>query len=67
MRPEKQNLTKEYLVRLNGSPFFIVVNYQGLKVSHLTQLRKRLNTASSAALLAQKYALDVGLNFCIFS
>ena len=47
MRPEKQNLTKEYLVRLNGSPFFIVVNYQGLKVSHLTQLRKRLNTAGA--------------------
>src|SRR6186713_3028703 len=47
MRPEKQNLTKEYLVRLNGSPFFIVVNYRGLKVSHLTQLRKRLNTAGA--------------------
>src|SRR5436189_1013919 len=47
MRPEKQNLTKEYLVRLNGSPFFIVVNYRGLKVSHLTDLRKRLNKAGS--------------------
>jgi large subunit ribosomal protein L10 len=47
MRPEKQNLTKEYLIRLNGSPFFIVVNYRGLKVSHLTQLRKRLNTAGA--------------------
>jgi len=45
MRPEKQNLTKEYLVRLNGSPFFIVVNYQGLKVSHMTELRKRLTKA----------------------
>jgi large subunit ribosomal protein L10 len=43
MRPEKQNLTKEYLARLNASPFFIVVNYKGLKVSHLTELRKRLN------------------------
>jgi len=47
MRPEKQNLTKEYLVRLNGSPFFIVVNYKGLKVGHLTQLRKRLTKASA--------------------
>ena len=42
MRPEKQNLTKEYLSRLNGSPFFIVVDYKGLKVSHMTELRKRL-------------------------
>src|SRR5258706_14581695 len=47
MRPEKQNLTKEYLVRLNGSPFFIVVNYKGLKVGHLTQLRNRLNKAGA--------------------
>ena len=47
MRPEKQNLTKEYLARLNASPFFIVVNYKGLKVGHLTELRKRLNKAGA--------------------
>src|SRR6185295_4805381 len=47
MRPEKQNLTKEYLVRLNGSPFFIVVDYKGLKVAQLTQLRSRLNKAGA--------------------
>src|SRR5436853_273914 len=47
MRPEKQNITKEYLVRLNASPFFIVVNYKGLKVSHFTELRKRLTKAGS--------------------
>lgn len=47
MRPEKQNLTKEYLARLNASPFFIVVDYKGLKVGHLTELRKRLNKAGA--------------------
>src|ERR1700760_415497 len=47
MRVEKQNLTKEYLARLNASPFFIVVNYQGLKVGPLTDLRKRLNKAGA--------------------
>ncbi len=47
MRAEKQILTKEYLTRLNASPFFIVVNYQGLKVGPLTELRKRLNKAGS--------------------
>jgi large subunit ribosomal protein L10 len=47
MRPEKQNLTKEYLSRLNASPFFIVVDYQGLKVTHLTELRKRLRQAGA--------------------
>ena len=47
MRPEKQNLTKEYLTRLNASPFFIVVDYKGLNVGHLTELRKRLNKAGA--------------------
>lgn len=43
MRVEKQILTKEYIGRLNASPFFIVVGYTGLKVDHLTTLRKSLN------------------------
>jgi large subunit ribosomal protein L10 len=47
MRLEKQNLTKEYLARLNGSPFFIVVDYKGLKVSQITELRKRLFEAGA--------------------
>src|SRR5580765_8180347 len=47
MRLEKQNLTKEYLTRLNASPFFIVVDYKGLKVGHMTELRKRLGKAGS--------------------
>lgn len=47
MRAEKQILTKEYAGRLNASPFFIVVGYQGLKVEHLTELRKRLLQAGA--------------------
>ena len=47
MRPEKQHLTKEYLARLNASPFFIVVDYKGLSVGHLTELRKRLTKAGA--------------------
>lgn len=47
MRVEKQILTKEYIGRLNGSPFFIVVGYQGLKVDQLTTLRKSLNKTSA--------------------
>ena len=47
MRPEKQNLSKEYITRLNASPFFIVVDYKGLKVGHMTELRKRLNKAGA--------------------
>jgi large subunit ribosomal protein L10 len=47
MRAEKKILTKEYVARLNASPFFIVVNYKGLKVSQLTELRKRLHKAGA--------------------
>jgi len=47
MRPEKQILTKEYVARLNASPYFIVVEYKGLKVGHMTELRKRLNKAGA--------------------
>jgi large subunit ribosomal protein L10 len=47
MRAEKKILTKEYVARLNTSPFFIVVNYKGLKVAHLTELRKRLLKAGA--------------------
>jgi large subunit ribosomal protein L10 len=47
MRVEKQYISKEYLARLNASPFFIVVEYKGLKVGPITELRKRLNKAGA--------------------
>ena len=47
MRAEKQALTNEYLARSKASPFIIVVNYQGLKVGPMTDLRKRLNKAGA--------------------
>jgi len=47
MRTEKQNISKEYVARLNASPFFIVVDYTGLKVGPITELRKRLFKAGA--------------------
>ena len=47
MRAEKQNISAEYISRLNNSPFFIVVDYQGLKVGPITELRKRLHKAGA--------------------
>lgn len=47
MRAEKQFISQEYLARLNNSPFFIVVDYQGLKVGPVTELRKRLQKAGA--------------------
>ncbi|TAK94733.1 MAG: 50S ribosomal protein L10 [Verrucomicrobia bacterium] len=47
MRAEKKIISKEYVGRLNASPFFIVIGYQGLKVGHFTELRKRLIKAGA--------------------
>ncbi|HZM04327.1 MAG TPA: 50S ribosomal protein L10 [Candidatus Saccharimonadales bacterium] len=47
MRAEKQNISNEYLSRLNASPYFIVVDYRGLKVGPITELRQRLNKAGA--------------------
>jgi large subunit ribosomal protein L10 len=47
MRVEKQYITSEYVKRLNASPFFIVVDYRGLKVGPITELRKRLVKAGA--------------------
>src|SRR3954468_15968535 len=47
MRAEKQAISEEYLKRLNASPFFIVVDYKGLKVGPITELRKRLGRAGA--------------------
>ncbi len=47
MRAEKQFISKEYAGRLNASPFFIVVDYTGLKVGPVTELRKRLVKAGA--------------------
>lgn len=47
MRAEKQYISGEYLARLNASPYFIVVDYRGLKVGPITELRKRLSKAGA--------------------
>lgn len=49
MRVEKQYLTKEYVARLNASPFAVVVDYQGLTVAQFTELRRRLRSSGAEA------------------
>ena len=47
MRAEKQYINREYVARLNASPFFVVVDYKGLTVGQFGELRKRLTKAGS--------------------
>ena len=59
MRAEKKLLTGEYVARLNASPFFIVVGYQGLKVAHLSELRKRLTVAGAEVHVVKNTVFNV--------
>jgi large subunit ribosomal protein L10 len=59
MRAEKKLLTGEYVARLNASPFFIVVGYQGLKVAHLSELRKRLTIAGAEVHVVKNTVFNV--------
>jgi large subunit ribosomal protein L10 len=47
MRAEKKLLTREYVARLNASPFFMVVEYRGLGVASFTELRRRLGSVGA--------------------
>jgi large subunit ribosomal protein L10 len=47
MRAEKQAISNEYVARLNSSPYLIVVDYTGLRVGPMTELRKRLRGAGA--------------------
>lgn len=42
MRAEKLAISNQYVAWLNASPYFIVVDYRGLRVGHFNELRKRL-------------------------
>lgn len=45
MREEKKQISAEYLERLQASPYFIVVDYNGLKVDQFAELRSKLTAA----------------------
>lgn len=47
MRTEKKFIGNEYATRLNGSPFFIVVDYRAVTVKHFNELRKRLRAVGA--------------------
>jgi large subunit ribosomal protein L10 len=42
MRPEKPTIVEDVKLRLNNSPFLIVVDYGGMNVDHFAELRTRL-------------------------
>jgi len=59
MRAEKQLITKEYVARLNASPFAVVVDYRGLTVGQFTQLRSQLRTEGAEVHVVKNSILRV--------
>ena len=47
MRPEKPTIVEDVKIRLNNSPFLIVVEYGGMNVNHFAELRSRLGGAGA--------------------
>lgn len=62
MRAEKQSLTREYVARLNASPFFLLVDYRGMNVGHFGELRKRLAKAGAEIHVVKNSLLQVAAN-----
>ena len=48
MRPEKPTIVEDVKIRLNNSPFLIVVDYGGMNVNHFAELRTRLGGAGAS-------------------
>jgi len=48
MRPEKPTIVEDVKLRLNNSPFLIVVEYGGMNVNHFAELRTRLGVAGAS-------------------
>ena len=48
MRPEKPTIVEDVKIRLNNSPFLIVVEYGGMNVNHFAELRTRLAGAGAS-------------------
>ena len=59
MRAGKKLISADYLARLNASPFFLVIDYVGLKVGPITELRKRLAKAGARMLIVKNSIFKV--------
>jgi len=47
MRLEKKYISAEYISRLNASPYFLAVDYQGMSVHQFNELRQRLRQSAA--------------------
>ena len=66
MRPEKATIVEDIQAKLNSSPFLLIADYTGLKVSQFSELRNRLAGAGAECKVVKntflrRAAKDAGL------
>jgi large subunit ribosomal protein L10 len=62
MRLEKSTIVDDVKLKLNASPFIILVEYGGMSVSHFSELRTRLAAVGSACSVVKNTFLRRALN-----
>jgi large subunit ribosomal protein L10 len=61
MRPEKSSIIDDIQKKVNASPFVILTDYTGLKVSQFTELRNRLSTVGCEYRVVKNTLLEKAL------
>lgn len=62
MRPEKSTIIDDVKLRLNASPFLILIEYAGMNVPHFAELRKRLAAVNAACTVVKNTFVRRALN-----
>jgi len=62
MRPEKSTIVDDVKLKLNASPFLIIIEYGGMNVLHFAELRKRLAAVGSSCGVVKNTFLKRALN-----
>jgi large subunit ribosomal protein L10 len=57
MREEKKTIVEDIRKRIDGSPYLIVADYTGMKVTEFAELRNRLTTAKAKFTVAKNTML----------
>ncbi|MDP0490883.1 MAG: 50S ribosomal protein L10 [Verrucomicrobiota bacterium JB023] len=61
MNPDKKIIVDEILERVNGSPFLLVVNYNGMTVPQFNELRNRLSEHGSECHVGKNRFMRIAL------
>ena len=59
MRPEKTLIVADVREKLKSSPYLLIVDYTGMKVSHFEELRSRLSAAGSRVSVVRNTFLKI--------